>query len=104
MVLPQNVQPQNMAARGYSAQSWTGSKLHMHTCGDEAGCCPPPVLPLLLPLPRVPRCPWPCLLTLILILLFQRGLSMWYTTSKRAGRSGKSTAVMSIRHLNCVLT
>jgi hypothetical protein len=29
---------------------------------------------------------------------------MWYTTSKRDARSGKSTAVMSIRHLNCVFT
>ncbi len=40
--------------------------------------------------------------TLILILLFSFGDSKWYTTSKRCGRSGKSTAVMSMRHLNCV--
>jgi hypothetical protein len=36
--------------------------------------------------------------------LFQRGDRMWYTTSNRAARSGKSTAVTSIRHLNWVLT
>jgi hypothetical protein len=44
------------------------------------------------------------LLTLILMRLFQRGDSRMYTTSKRAGRSGKSTAVMSIKHLNWVFT
>jgi hypothetical protein len=55
-------------------------------------------------LARLPSPAHPCaagsVRTLILILLFQRGLSRWYTTSKREARSGKSTAVMSIKHLN----
>eukprot|EP00983_Pelagomonas_calceolata_P073852 1152295-Pelagomonas_calceolata.AAC.2 len=54
------------------------------------------------PEPGSASSPWPH--TLMRTRLFHLGDSRWYTTSKRAGRSGKSTAVTSTRHLNWVLT